>query len=129
MSEIDAAFEGPGPDARYQTYLAAGEFRIQQCQDCGQHQFFPRVLCRACGSANLTFVPASGVAKVYSTTTIQAKPEAGGPYNLSVIELAEGPRLFSRVEGLAPQDVRIGMPVRARIDTSGEMPFVVFDPA
>ncbi|MFP4004885.1 MAG: Zn-ribbon domain-containing OB-fold protein, partial [Alphaproteobacteria bacterium] len=58
------------------------------------------------------------------------RPEAGGPYNLSVIELEEGPRLFSRVEGVAPEEVRIGMKVRARIaeGTDGER-FVVFDPA
>ncbi len=122
------AFQGSGPDVLYHDYLAQGEFRIQRCDACGSHQFYPRMLCVACGSADWTFVPVSGKATVYSATTIQAKPEAGGPYNLSVIELAEGPRMFSRVEGIAPEAVTIGMAVRPRIDTSAETPFIVFDP-
>ncbi|MBZ0324630.1 MAG: OB-fold domain-containing protein, partial [Alphaproteobacteria bacterium] len=43
--------------------------------------------------------------------------------------LAEGPRMMSRVDNIAPEDVKIGMPVKARIVEEGEFPFVVFDPA
>ena len=124
-----AAFQGPGPDAHYHAYLAAGEFRVQRCAACGGYQFYPRVLCRSCGGADLTFEPVSGAGTVYSHTTVRAKPEQGGDYNISIIELAEGPRLFSRVEGVPAGAVAIGMPVRARIVPGGDEPFVVFDPA
>jgi uncharacterized OB-fold protein len=36
--------------------------------------------------------------------------------------------MMSRVEGLAPEAVRIGMKVKARIATEGETSILVFDP-
>ncbi len=126
-----ASFAGPGPDAQYHAHLANGEFRIQKCGACGHQQFFPRVLCTNCGSADLSFVFASGEGVVHSFTTIHDKPDRGGVRNFSIIELAEGPRMFSRVEGIDPEAVRIGMAVRARIvrDTEDEPAYVVFNPA
>jgi uncharacterized OB-fold protein len=48
-------------------------------------------------------------------------------YNVALIDLAEGPRMMSRVEGVEPAAVAIGMAVQARIiDQDGE-PVVVFD--
>ena len=50
-------------------------------------------------------------------------------YNVALIDLAEGVRLMSRVEGVAPEDVRIGMPVQAKIVRDNERPLLVFVPA
>ncbi|MFP4004847.1 MAG: Zn-ribbon domain-containing OB-fold protein, partial [Alphaproteobacteria bacterium] len=73
-------FQGKGPGARYAEFLARGEFRIQQCTACGHFQFFPRVICTACGAAEPEWVQASGRGTVYSRTLIAQRPEAGGPY-------------------------------------------------
>ncbi|MOA38418.1 hypothetical protein D3C78_1601020 [compost metagenome] len=48
-------------------------------------------------------------------------------YNVALIALEEGPRLMSRVEGLAAEAVRIGMAVRARITEEEGRPLLVFD--
>ena len=40
------------------------------------------------------------------------------PYVLAYVELEEGPRLLTNVVGCAPDQVRIGMPVRAEFRTS-----------
>jgi uncharacterized protein len=37
--------------------------------------------------------------------------------------------MMSRVEGIAPEDVRIGMPVKAKIVHENEQALVVFEPA
>ena len=42
-----------------------------------------------------------------------------------MVDLAEGPRMMSRVEGLAPEAVAIGMAVRARIVNEDGKAFVV----
>ena len=63
----------------------------------------------------LDWVKASGSGTVYSTTVVRRKPEAGGDYNVALIDLAEGPRMMSRVVGVEPTAVKIGMKVRARI--------------
>ncbi len=119
-----------GPELAYHDYLAKGEFRIQHCNGCGRHVFYPRALCPHCGSPNLDWVLASGAGSVYSTTVMRRKPDAGGDYNVCLVDLAEGPRLMSRVEGIAPKDVKIGMPVKARVAGGGEEGYhVVFDVA
>ena len=119
----------PGAENSYQEYLAKGEFRIQRCNACERHVFYPRALCPHCGSSNLDWISASGSGTVYSTTVMRRKPEAGGDYNVCLVQLSEGPRLMSRVEGLPPAEVRIGMPVKARVAGGGEEgPFVVFEP-
>src|SRR3546814_1951542 len=70
---------------------------------------------------------AMGTGTVYSVTVIGRKPPAA-PYHVALIDLDEGPRLMSRVEGMAAEDVRIGMKVKARVAQEDETPILVFDP-
>jgi uncharacterized OB-fold protein len=104
-----------GPEKRCLDALAAGRFEMQKCAACARHVFYPRVLCPHCGSDRLDWVTASGRGTVYSTTVVRRKPADGGDYNVCLVDLAEGVRLMSRVVSVAPQDVKIGMAVRARI--------------
>lgn len=125
-----ARFDGPGPEAFYQASLAEGEFKIQRCDDCEAHVFYPRAVCPKCGSMALSWVQASGAGTVYSTSTVRQRPERGGDYNVAIVELAEGPRMMSRVDGPAADEVAIGMAVTARIEHDEELGhFVVFDAA
>lgn len=122
-------FDGPGPDAQFAQALAQGRFQIQHCTACGQHVFYPRALCPYCGSAQLEWVAPSGAGSVYSSTTVRRKPESGGDYNVALVDLAEGPRLMSRIDGIAPDQVRIGMRVQARvIDDPAKGKLLVFIP-
>jgi uncharacterized OB-fold protein len=68
----------------------------------------------------------SGVGTVYATTV--AHPRGGEPYNVALVELDEGFRIMSRVEGVAPDEVRVGMRVSVRFDGSQDPPLPVFDP-
>ena len=63
---------------------------------------------------------------VYSTTTVRRKPEAGGDYDVSLIDLDEGVRMMSRVEGVPPAEVKIGMRVRAKVVDNKGAGLVVF---
>jgi uncharacterized OB-fold protein len=112
-----------GPEKRYLDALAAGCFEIQKCAACSKHVFYPRVLCPHCGADRLDWVAPSGRGTVYSTTVVRRKPADGGDYNIVLVDLAEGVRLMSRVAGIAPEQVQIGMPVSARV-TGGVVEFV-----
>jgi len=118
--------ENPGPLQTYEDNLAKGEFKIQQCKDCGQHIFYPRQLCNHCGSSSLKWVQPSGRGTVYSTSVVRRKPERGGDYNISLIDLEEGPRMMSQVMDVEPTDVAIGMAVSAHVGMIEEKPAVVF---
>ena len=123
-------FAGPGPDAVYRANLAAGKLALQICAACGDKAVFPpRAVCPHCGSTDLRWQAASGAGTVYSTTIVRDRPENGGDRNIALIDLAEGARLMSRVEGLPPTQVRIGMAVKARIAKTDAGPLLVFDPA
>ena len=71
---------------------------------------------------------ASGDGVVYATTVIRQRPPASS-HNVASIDLAEGPRIMSRVGTVDPAQVRIGMRVKARIAREADASIVVFDPA
>lgn len=112
---------------QHQAALAEGRFLIQKCDDCGQHIYFPREICPHCGSDAVQFVSPSGQGTVYAVTTVRRKPADGGDYNVSLVDLDEGPRLMSRVDNLKPDDVKIGQRVTARVVVADDKGVVVFD--
>ncbi|MDF8334586.1 Zn-ribbon domain-containing OB-fold protein [Novosphingobium cyanobacteriorum] len=115
------------PDIEYQAHLAEGHFMIQRGIASGVHHFYPRAIEPGTGRA-LEWVEASGKGKVHSVTVISRKPPLE-PYNVVLVDLAEGPRMMSRVDGIDPAAIRIGMAVTARIVEEDERQFVVFVPA
>lgn len=120
------ASDPAGAEASYQAQLNQGRFVIQRCNDCSKHVFYPRAICPHCGGASLAWVEPRGTGTVYSTTTVRRKPDAGGDYDVSLIDLDEGVRMMSRVEGVSPVDVKIGMRVRARVVDNKGVGLVVF---
>jgi uncharacterized OB-fold protein len=116
------------PEQEYFEHVAAGRFMIQKSRSTGGHVFYPRVAEPGTGATDLEWVAACGRGTVYSTTTIRQKPPAPD-YNVALIDLEEGPRMLSRVDGVAPEAVRIGMAVTARVVHEGGESLVVFVPA
>lgn len=116
------------PDAEFEKRLREGRFCLQRCDDTGRFFFYPRALSPFTGSTNIGWHEVSGEATVYSTSVVRRRPESGGDYNICIVALAEGPKMMSRVEGVAPHEVRIGMAVRARIREEDGAPLVVFEP-
>ncbi|MDB5970245.1 MAG: hypothetical protein JWQ90_2695 [Hydrocarboniphaga sp.] len=116
------------PERQYREFLAQGRFMIQRARGSGRYIFYPRVAEPVTGDTDLEWVEVSGRGTVYSTTLVRKKPPEPS-YNIALIDLAEGPRMMSRVIGLAPGDVRIGMAVLAAVIDDDGTPLVVFEPA
>lgn len=117
----------PRPEQEYFAHLAQGRFMLQRSRASGQCFFYPRVAAPVTGDRDLEWVPASGRGTVHATTIVRPKPPQQ-PYNVVLVDLEEGVRVMSRVEGIAPEAVKIGMPVQARIGTQDEKPILLFDP-
>jgi uncharacterized protein len=117
------------PLAVYQAHLDKGELAYQWSLEAGKAVFYPRVICPFTGSGRLEWRVSTGLGTVYATTVTH--PRDGTPYNVALIDCDEGFRLMSRVEGLAPEAVRIGMRVRFRVHRPGgdDPPYPVFVPA
>lgn len=117
-----------GPEREYLAALATGRFQIQRCAECAQAVFYPRCVCPHCGAAKLGWIKPSGYAIVYATTVVHRKAEQGGNYNVCLVDLEEGVRMMTQVVSLPAAQVRIGMPVQARVEGEGETARVVFEP-
>ena len=111
----------------HQAALDEGRLLIQRCGSCNKHVYAPRESCPHCGSAELGWVAPVGHGTVYAVTTVRRKSDAGGDYNVSLIDLDEGVRMMSRVEHLKPLEVRIGQRVKARVQFAEGRGLVVFD--
>lgn len=119
----------PGVLAQHQQALNEGRFLLQRCGACQRNVYIPREVCPHCGGTTLHWHAPGGLGTVHAVTTVKRKPDDGGDLNVCLVELDEGVRMMSRVEGLPPAQVAIGLRVRARVQVDGGRGLVVFDPA
>lgn len=111
-----------GPQAQYLSYLSQGRFMLQRSQSSGRYVFYPRVMIPGTGETDLQWVEASGNGTVYAITVNRARQ---GSHNVALIDLDEGPRMMSRIEGR--ETAPIGSRVKARIVEEEGIAIVVFD--
>lgn len=115
------------PAALVEDAWRAGRLVFQVTAD-GAALWPPRVAAPGTGEP-LTWRESAGDGTVYAATALHARD--GEPRSIVIVQLDEGFRMMSRVEGVSATDVRIGMRVRVRFtepdDEGGRVP--VFIPA
>jgi len=107
---------------------AVGELRIQRCGGCGSLRHPPGPMCPSCGQASDGgYVVAAGTGEVYSYVVHHHPPVPGKrlPMVVALVQLPEGVRMVGEMPGVRPDQVRIGLPVRAtfvRVDEDLTLP-------
>ena len=107
---------------------AAGELRIQRCASCGALRHPPGPMCPACGEpSGGGYVVAAGTGEVFSYVVHHHPPVPGKklPMVVALVQLPEGVRMVGEMPGVRPDQVRIGLPVRAtfvRVDEDLTLP-------
>lgn len=105
----------------------------QRCDSCGRYRFPPKALCPNCLGSGFEWTPLSGRGTVYSYVTyFRAWHRAWQdkvPYNVSLIELEEGIRMWSNVVGCPADDVHVGMPVQVSYEDLEKYSMPKFRPA
>jgi len=95
----------------------AGRLVTQRCRNCGRIWHPPLPACPHCHGTDIGWHEVSGAGTVYTYTVVRHATHAAladrVPYVIAIVELAEGPRLVTGIAGCAPEDVRVGMTVRA----------------
>jgi len=105
-----------------------GELRIQHCGACGALRHPPGPACLTCGATEKQdYQLAAGTGSVYSYVVHRHPPVPGKqlPIVVALVELTEGVRVMGELTGTDPDQVRIGMPVRAsfiRVDDELVLP-------
>lgn len=118
----DAAQAGDDVREKFWDSCREGILRIQWCRDCDQWQFYPRYLCRHCGSQAIEWRETAGTATVETYSVVnRAEGVFAGltPYVVAMVRLSEGPSMMTNIVGtvnarLDPDTVFIGMDVRVQ---------------
>lgn len=112
--------EKPGPRAtkdseEFWAFAADGALMLRACNACGALMYYPRILCTACMSTDLSWRRASGRGRVYAFTFVHRAPTEAfrgeAPYPVAIVELEEGPRMMSNIIACAAEALTIGLPV------------------
>lgn len=92
---------------------------IQRCKGCATLRHPARPMCPRCNSLEWDTHASSGRGVVYSYVMPQHPqfPFFEYPYIVVLVELEEGVRLVSNLCGIAPAEVRVGMPVEVFYET------------
>ena len=92
------------------------ELVVQRCRGCGVHRFPAREICSSCLSREAEWVKVSGEGEIFSYNVMHQVYHPGFadevPYAVVVVKLQEGAKMNSNLKGIAPDAIKIGMPVR-----------------
>lgn len=99
------------------------ELLMQFCTECNTWVWYPKAWCPNCGRRNtLEWRKLSGRGEVYSFTIVRQVIDNSPafqkdlPFVIGLIELEEGPRMYSNVTDVNPEDVKIGDKVSAHFE-------------
>jgi uncharacterized OB-fold protein len=129
---IDAA------SAQYWDAARQGRLLIAECKACGRVHHYPRPFCPHCWSEDVHPVKASGRGTLYTYSTVYVNDlppfRDRLPYVAAIVELAEGPRVMTTVEGALAEHLRVGMAVTASFrpvdDDDPDGPYLtIFNPS
>ena len=116
----DAVHAKPVPeltrDSRpYWDALREGRLVVQQCAACGKLRHYPRPVCDACYSMDVTWRPLSGRGTVHSWTVAHHPFHPGFkselPYVLVTVDLDEGVRMLAQLRGVESDALTVGLAV------------------
>lgn len=110
-SEVEAIIQPDEASAPFFDGAANGRYMLLRCKACGEWHAPQAVMCMECASPDLEWQEASGKGKLHSFVIVHRAqiPGIEAPYNLSVVETDEGPRVVSRIVGIDNNQIEVGM--------------------
>lgn len=102
--------------------LAAGRLAFPCCRRCGRHHWYPMPRCPSCLAAEIDWRPVAGRGEILSFTVVRHAFDKGRalPYVVALVTFPDAPgvRLVTRIVGVEPDGLAIGLPVQAVIDAA-----------
>ena len=96
-----------------------GELRLQKCANCGHIRPLSPA-CPQCLKADHEWVAVSGKGTVYSWIVVHQRYnrafEDDLPYNVTIVELDEGPRIVTSLVDIENEDIKAGTLVEVVFD-------------
>lgn len=105
---------------------------LQRCNICEAYLWPLREICTECLSEDLKWEAGSGSGTVHSFVIMHRlfHPafQNDVPYNLTVVELEEGPRVTTILRNIKNEDIHVGLRVQAGWEIVGETSLLHFEP-
>jgi uncharacterized OB-fold protein len=99
-----------------------GRLMLQRCGGCGHVRYPISRFCPSCLSEEVNWAEMSGRGTVFSYIVFHRAYHPGFkadvPYNVALVQLEEGPRMFSNIVGTPNDAVRIGDAVEVVFDAA-----------
>ena len=109
-----------------------GRLVLMRCSDCGTWRLPSRQHCDNCLSDRYTWEQASGRGTVRTFGVMHQKYHpawaAEAPYNVTIVELEEGPRLPTNIVQVNNEAIRVGMPVIVEFEHHEDVALPKFKP-
>jgi uncharacterized protein len=97
-----------------------GKLRMQQCGECGHIRYPINHCCPKCLSYKFEWKELSGRGEVFSYVVFHQLYnkafEKDIPYNVALVQLEEGPRMYSNVVGVDNDAVKVGDKLQVTFD-------------
>jgi len=129
-ASLEKPIPKPTPDTQeFWDGCDAGVLRVQRCEECGAHVFFPSIACQRCHSADLGWVDCSGSGEIKTFTIVRRgvgafAPDA--PYTIAIVGLDEGPQLMTYIVDCEESELAIGKRVKVHFQPRGDRSLPVF---
>ncbi|MFP5514377.1 MAG: Zn-ribbon domain-containing OB-fold protein [Alphaproteobacteria bacterium] len=123
-----------GASAPFWDACDRGELLFPKCGRCGHLFYYPRRHCPLCGDTGLGWQRMSGRGTVFSHSHVHVAFQGGAwggqlPYTVVLVDLAEGPRMLSRLIGGDAPAVRGGDAVSVVFPQIGDRRYPFFERA
>jgi len=123
----------PFNDSSYEQYLSEKKIMASKCKKCGALALPPRPICVSCYASQMEWVELKAEGTLAAFTGIVVAPPfmakegfgRNNPYVVGVVLLKEGAKVVARilnVDAKKPDQIKIGLPVKAEFLTKGEGP-------
>jgi uncharacterized OB-fold protein len=97
-----------------------GKLRMQKCGDCAHIRYPISHVCPKCLSYRFAWADLSGLGEVFSYVVFyqlyNKAFQKDVPYNVALVQLEEGPRMFSNVVGVDNDAVKVGDKLEVVLD-------------
>jgi hypothetical protein len=117
--------ERPFSDISYEKFLNEEKLMGTRCKGCGTQYVPPRSICVDCYGSDMEWIEMKGKGRLAAFTCINIPPpfmiaqgyNRKNPYCTGVVKLEEGAKVDARIEGVdcaKPEDIKVGMPLKAK---------------
>lgn len=123
----------PQPDAASRPFYdgaAEGRLMLMKCSECGDYRLPARAHCPRCLSDRSTWEAAGGRGTIRTFGVMHRRYHPGFevPYNVTIVELDEGPRLPTNIIGVANEQLGVGMRVEVEWERHEDVTLPKFRP-